>query len=162
MKAKIYYGSTIGDTEKVAEILGKELDAEVVPISQGIENIENLDLILLGSSTWGYGELQDDWGDKIDSLKEINLSGKKIGLFGTGDQESYSDTFCDSLGIIAEAVRDAGGEIIGMTSKEDYNFVDSKALEDDKLVGLAIDINNQDELTIPRIQDWVDQLKKEI
>ncbi|UUV17610.1 flavodoxin [Fusobacteria bacterium ZRK30] len=162
MKVRIYYGSTIGDTESIAQILGGKLEAEVVPISQGIKNIDCLDLILFGSSTWGYGELQDDWGDKIDLLKDVNLSGKKIGVFGTGDQESYGDTFCDALGIIGKAARDAGGEIIGMTSRGSYSFSDSKALENDKLIGLALDINNQDDLTSSRIEEWVDQLKKEI
>lgn len=162
MKVRIYYGSTIGDTESIAQILGGKLDAEVVPISQGIKNIDCLDLILFGSSTWGYGELQDDWGDRIDILKDVNLSGKKIGVFGTGDQESYGDTFCDALGIIGKAARDAGGEIIGMTSRESYSFSDSKALENDKLIGLALDINNQDDLTSSRIEGWIDQLKKEI
>lgn len=162
MKTRIYYGSTIGDTESIAQILGVELNAEIIPISQGIKNIGNFDLILLGSSTWGYGELQDDWNDRIDSLKEMNLSGKKIGIFGTGDQESYGDTFCDALGIIAEVVRGAGGEIIGMTSKENYNFTESKALEDEQLVGLALDVNNQNDMTLPRIKEWVAQLKKEV
>lgn len=162
MKVRIYYGSTIGDTESIAQILGGKLDAEVVPISQGVKNIDCLDLILFGSSTWGYGELQDDWSDRIDILKDVNLLGKKIGVFGTGDQESYGDTFCDALGIIAKAARDSGGEIIGMTSREGYNFSDSKALESDQLVGLALDINNQDNLTSSRIEEWIDQLKKEI
>lgn len=162
MKTRIYYGSTIGDTESIAQILGEKLDAEIVPISQGVENIDCLDLILFGSSTWGYGELQDDWDSNINLLKNINLSGKKIGVFGTGDQESYGDTFCDALGIIAETARTSGGEIIGMTSKEGYSFSDSKALEDDKLVGLAIDVNNQDNLTSSRIDEWIEQLKKEI
>ncbi len=80
MKTRIYYGSTIGDTESIAQILGEKLDAEVVPISQGIKNIDCLDLILFGSSTWGYGELQDDWNDGIDLLKNMNLTGKKIGV----------------------------------------------------------------------------------
>jgi flavodoxin I len=162
MKARIYYGSTIGDTESIAQLLGNKLNIEVLPISQGIKNIDHLDLILLGSSTWGYGELQDDWSDKISDLKEINLSGKKIGIFGTGDQESYPDTFCDALGILAKLVKDAGGQIIGMTSKENYNFIESKALEDNKLVGLALDVNNQDDMTPSRVEEWINQLKKEI
>ncbi|MGB6127929.1 MAG: flavodoxin [Psychrilyobacter sp.] len=162
MKVRIYYGSTIGDTESIAQVLGEKLGAEVVPISLGIKNIDCLDLILFGSSTWGYGELQDDWGDRINILGNINLSGKKIGIFGTGDQESYEDTFCDAMGIIGKAARNAGGEIIGMTSKEGYNFSNSKALENNQLIGLALDINNQDDLTSSRIEEWVDQLKKEV
>lgn len=162
MKTGIFYGSTMGDTEVIAKILGEKLDSTISPISQGVNNIENLDLILLGSSTWGYGDLQDEWNDNIEALKNLNLSGKKIGIFGTGDQEAYADTFCDAIGIIGEAVREAGGKIIGMTSKESYTFSDSKALENDKLMGLAIDVNNQDDLTTSRIEKWVEQLKNEM
>lgn len=162
MKVGIFYGSTMGDTEAIAEILGEKLNAAATPISQGIDNIENLELILLGSSTWGYGELQDEWNDNIDVFKSLNLSGKKVGIFGTGDQEAYVDTFCDAIGIIGEAAREADGEIIGMTSKEGYTFNESKALENEKLMGLAIDVNNQDNLTASRIEKWIEQLKKEI
>lgn len=162
MKAGIFYGSTMGDTETIAKILGEKLNTTAAPISQGIDSIQELDLILLGSSTWGYGELQDEWNDNIETLKSLNLSGKKIGIFGTGDQEAYADTFCDAIGIIGEAAREAGGEIIGMTSKEDYTFNGSRALEGDKLMGLAIDINNQDDLTVSRVEKWVEQLKNEI
>ncbi|MCS5422346.1 MULTISPECIES: flavodoxin [Psychrilyobacter] len=162
MKVGIYYGSTIGDTASIAEKLGGFFNVEAVSISEGLTNIDNFDLILLGSSTWGYGDLQDEWNDEIESLKKMNLAGKKVGLFGTGDQESYVDTFCDALGIIGEAVREAGGEIIGFTSRDSYNFDDSKALEDNNLMGLAIDVNNQDDMTSSRIENWVEQLKKEM
>ena len=162
MKVGIYYGSTMGDTALIAEKLGETFNVEAVSISQGLANIDDLDLILLGSSTWGFGDLQDEWNDEINNLKEMNLSGKKVGLFGTGDQEAYIDTFCDALGIIGEAVKEAGGQIIGFTSKESYNFNDSKALEDNNLIGLALDINNQNDMTSSRIENWVKQLKEEM
>ena len=162
MKVGIYYGSTIGDTAGIAETLGKQFNVEAISISKGLTDIENFDLILLGSSTWGFGDLQDEWEGEIDNLKNKNLSGKKIGLFGTGDQEAYEDTFCDALGIIGQAAKEAGGEIIGFTSKKTYNFSDSKALEGNNLIGLALDVNNQDEMTSSRVENWVEQLKKEM
>mgnify|MGYP005697074481 FL=1 len=53
--------------------------------------------------------------------------------------------------------------MIGNWPREDYDFVESKALmNDDLLDGLAIDEDNEDDLTHYRFQQWVEQLKKEI
>lgn len=40
---------------------------------------------ILGTSTWGAGEMQDDWYDGIKTLKGADLSGKTVALFGCGD-----------------------------------------------------------------------------
>ena len=62
------------------------------------DTVAGYDTLLLGSSTWGSGDLQDDWYDGIETLKGADLAGKKIALFGCGDSSSYSDTFCSALG----------------------------------------------------------------
>ncbi len=161
MKRAVFYGSTLGDTERVAKMVAEKMGADLFTAGAGLGEMASYDLILLGSSTWGWGELQDDWNTAIDELKEANLSGKKVGVFGTGDQMGYSDTYCDALGIIAEAAAEAGAEVIGRTSREGYDFTDSRALEGDQLIGLAIDVNNQDSLTEERVEAWVEILKRE-
>lgn len=161
MKTAVFYGSTLGDTERVAKLVAEKVGGDLFTAGAGLGEMTSYDLILLGSSTWGWGELQDEWNTAIDELKGANLSGKKVGVFGTGDQMGYSDTYCDALGIIAEAAAEAGAEIIGRTSREGYDFTDSRALEGDQLIGLAIDVNNQDNLTEERVEAWVDTLKKE-
>ncbi len=162
MKALVVYGSTMGDTEGVANKIAGDLSCDAVRVSEGLSMLNDYELILFGSSTWGLGELQDEWVDGIDELKGANLSGKKIGVFGTGDQFAYTDTFCDAIGIIAKAAEEAGGVIVGKTSKEGYTFDASVALEGDELLGLAIDVNNQDDLTDSRIESWLDKIKNEI
>jgi flavodoxin I len=42
-----------------------------------------------------------------------------------------------------------------------YDFSESKAVVDGKFLGLAIDEDNQSELTESRVKSWVSQLKKE-
>lgn len=61
--------------------------------------IGQYDLLLLGSSTWGSGDLQDDWYDFLDGIETLDLKDKTIALFGCGDQ-SMSDTFCNAVGTI--------------------------------------------------------------
>ena len=96
-------------------------------------------------------------------FKTIDFKGKIIALLGLGDQIGYEEWFCDGIGILAEVIIKNGGQIIGFTEKDDsYEFEDSKALvNDDTLYGLAIDEDNQPELTQERLKKWVEQLKKE-
>lgn len=161
MKTAVFYGSTLGDTERVAKLVAEKMEADVFTAGE-ISEISKYDVILLGSSTWGWGELQDEWEGAMDELKGSNLSGKKIGVFGTGDQMGYSDTYCDALGILGEAAVEAGGTLIGKISREGYDFGHSRALDGDKLMGLAIDVNNQDDQTEGRVEAWTDQIKSEI
>lgn len=99
-----FYGSTTGTTESVARLIAEKLGVspeDVHDVSKlDAALAESYEALILGTSTWGDGELQDDWYDGIKVLKNANLSGKTIALFGCGDSESYSDTFCDGMGIL--------------------------------------------------------------
>ncbi|MFW6328684.1 MAG: flavodoxin domain-containing protein, partial [Alkalispirochaetaceae bacterium] len=101
---------------------------------------------------------QDDWHEKLDTLKGADLSGKKVAIFGTGDQFGYGDSFVDAIGILAEAAEAAGATIVGHTSTEGYEFEESQAVRDGSFLGLAVDDTNQEEQTDPRIAAWVASL----
>ena len=80
----IVYGSTMGNTEGAAGIIANKIDGETKVISVSnltADIIKDSDMVLLGSSTWGIGDLQDDWDMKIDELKTYDFSGKKVGFF---------------------------------------------------------------------------------
>ena len=103
-KIGIFYGSTTGTTEAVAEQIASHLgggSSEVYNVGNTDAKVaEEYELLILGSSTWGSGELQDDWYDFLEQLAGKNLSGKKIALFGCGDAMSFGNTFCYAVGII--------------------------------------------------------------
>ena len=65
------------------------------------------------------------------------------------------------MGILEEKVSELGAETAGYWSVDGYDFSDSKALRSGKFVGLALDEDNQPELTDGRVQQWVTQLKQE-
>lgn len=163
-KIGIFYGSTMGDTEEVAEMISKAMGNEKVNIhnvaSVSKKELEKYDKILFGSSTWGLGDLQDDWDLFIEKIKDIDFSNKQVAIFGTGDQDTYPDTFVDAIGKIYKVVEERGAEIVGKVSVDSYDFTDSEAVIDDMFVGLPIDKNNQDELTEDRVNNWVDDLIK--
>lgn len=158
MKTAIFYGSTTGTTEMVAGKVGELLGAEVLSATE-IDRVEEYNFVIFATSTWGMGDLQDDWYEALDKLKTKNLSGKKVGLIGVGDQFGFGDTFVDGIGTIYEEIKDMGINLVGKTSTDGYSFSGSKAVVDDEFVGLVIDENNQSELTDERINAWVEKVK---
>lgn len=158
MKTAIFYGSTTGTTEMVAGKVGELLGAEVLSATE-IDRVEEYDFVIFATSTWGMGDLQDDWYEALDKLKTKNLSGKKVGLIGIGDQFGFGDTFVDGIGTIYEEIKDMGINLVGKISTDGYSFSGSKAVVDDEFVGLVIDENNQSELTDERINAWVEKVK---
>ena len=121
--------------------------------------IADNDNLILGTSTWGAGEVQDDWYDGIKVIKNADLSGKTVALFGCGDSESYPDTFVGGMAEIYNAVKKAGANVIGAVATDGYTFDESESVVDDKFVGLALDEVNEDGKTDERIDAWVAEIK---
>ena len=170
MKIKLIYGSDTGNTEYVIEnnllgIFESCFGIESIPVNQVTpEDWNSHNFYILGIPTWQDGELQNDWEDYFDKFKTLDFTGKKVALFGLGDQIGYGEWYCDGIGILAQVVEKNGGNIIGFTEKDDsYEFESSKALFDENTFwGLALDEDNQDELTEDRLKNWFEKLKLEI
>lgn len=166
-KVGIFFGSDTGNTEKVAEqiqqLLGSDT-ADIYDIAKSTkEEIEKYEYLLFGIPTWYYGESQCDWDDFFPNLEQVNFTGKTVAIFGCGDQEDYAEYFCDAMGTLRDIIEPLGAKIVGNWSTEGYYFESSKSLVDDKhFVGLAIDEDRQADLTQERIQNWVEQVKKEM
>jgi len=165
-KIGIFYGSTEGNTEEVAEKIQEALGSDVADLynvdSASAEDIEKYDIVIFGASTWEIGELQEDWETFIDVLDDIDFSGKKVGFFGLGDADGYPDTFVDAPGIIYERIADKGVELFGLWPTEDYTFDESKAILDGKFLGLMCDNDNEPDKTDERVEAWVNQIKGEL
>ncbi len=155
-KTVVVYGSSTGTCEAIAEKIASRLGAECLNVQDMTAGTvaDNQNLIL-GTSTWGAGELQDDWYDGVNVLKSSDLSGKVIALFGCGDAESYGDTFVGGMGELYDAVKESGARIIGQVPVDGYTFDDSTAVVDGQFVGLALDDVNEDDKTDGRIDAWV-------
>lgn len=158
-KTIVVYGSTTGTCESIAQTLGGQLGAEVINVADlTADQLAEADNIVLGTSTWGAGEMQDDWYDGVNVVKSANLSGKRVALFGCGDSASYSDTFCGGMKELYDAAVAAGATVVGAVSTDGYTFDDSDAVVDGQFVGLALDDVNEDDKTSERISAWLPTL----
>lgn len=165
-KIGVFYGSTTGTTEDVAHRIAEKLNVPNGDIHDASklndELVKEYDVLVLGTSTWGAGELQDDWYDGIKVLKKADLSHKFVALFGCGDSDSYSDTFCDGIGILYEELKDTHCTFCGATDPSGYTFDSSVAVINGKFVGLPLDEVNEDGKTDERIAQWTEALKKNV
>ena len=164
----VYYSTSTGNCETVAGYIGKAAGVEIEDIGDAKDDeILGHDALIVGAPTWHTGEDEqrsgtswDDW--LYDTLPNLDLSGKKVAVFGVGDQESYSEYYCDAAGELHDLFKAKGCTICGLTSTEGYNHVESKAeVEEGKFCGLMFDEDNQYDLSEDRASNWVAQLKGE-
>ena len=155
-KTIVVFGSSTGTCEGIARDIAAKLGTEAVNVSDLTADViaENENLIL-GTSTWGAGEVQDDWYDGLKTLKAADLSGKTVALFGCGDSASYSDTFCGGMAEIYNAVKQAGANVVGAVDASEYSYDDSEAVIDGQFVGLALDNDNEESKTAACIDVWI-------
>jgi flavodoxin I len=167
VKIGVFYGSKRGDTRDAAEKIQQEFDA-IQPGSASVFNVKKAplgqmaecDKIVLGSSSWEEGSLQEHWMRVLPQMDEIDLSGKQVAVFGLGDQYEFGHSFQGAIGVLANKARERGAQVVGYWPTEGYDFSFSSAVEDGHFLGLALDNANQYELTEKRIKTWVEQVAK--
>ncbi|WP_026971693.1 flavodoxin FldB [Aliagarivorans marinus] len=168
MSIGLFYGSSTCYTEMAAEKIQAQFGDDLVSIHNikevEPEQMQHYPVLILGISTWDYGELQEDWEAVWENLEQLDFSNKTIALFGLGDQVGYTEWFLDALGMLFEKLAPSGANFIGFWPNQGYEFEASKALTEDGqfFYGLALDDENQYEHSDQRIADWCDQLKHEL
>ena len=164
----IYCSSSTGNTETVSQYIADAVgDVEYADIGDTSDDeILDKDAIIVGAPTWHTdadeqrsGTSWDDW--LYDTLPNLDMSGKKVAVFGVGDQESYGDYYCDAAGELYDLFEAKGCKMFGFTSTDGYNHVSSKAERDGKFIGQMFDEDNQYDLSEDRAKAWVEQLKSE-
>jgi flavodoxin I len=164
-KTAIIYSFNTKKTSKVAEKIRENFNDDQVEMVNAEDITEEVfmsfDQIIMGVATWFDGELPNFWDEFVPALEDLDLKGKKIALYGLGDQKGYPENFLDGVGVMAEILEEQGASLLGFTSIEGYEFESSKALRGEQFAGLAIDYENQGSMNKERIAVWVDQLKKE-
>jgi len=162
-KARIFYGSSTGNTQRIATLIKEELGDLIESVTDiaeaSADDLASAQALILGVSTWEDGQLQEDWNDFFPELDHIDLSGKTVALFGLGDSDGFSGEFVNALGTLYRKVRERGATVVGAWPTDGYDFADSTAVVDDQFVGLVIDEDSEADLSDDRVARWADTIR---
>lgn len=161
----LFYGSNTDTTKQVAEMIKQDF-AETAQIvvdlydigKTGVEKMVDYENLIVGCPTLYIGQLQEDWAASLPEIRELDLHGKRVALYGMGDEIGYPNTFVDAIGILGEVFEEVGAELVGFTVVDDYQFEFSQGVEDGVFLGLALDEDNDPDMTPGRVSEWVAQL----
>lgn len=171
----IFFGTDSGTTRLISKKIARALkrrvgDDEVAkPVNVNRATVGELlsyDSLILGTPTYGEGVLPGrasrnsdaSWLEFLPGLQGADFSGKRIALFGLGDQEQYPDHFLNAMRDLYEVFAAAGAELVGSSSVQGFEFTRSRAVEGDHFIGLALDQHLQHLLTDERIETWLDEV----
>jgi flavodoxin I len=138
----LFYATSTGNTETVAEYIAKAAGGIKMDDIGGAKDSDVLghDSIIVGAPTWITGADDRRSGTSFDAwlydtLPNLDIADKKIAIFGVGDQESYSDNYCDAAGELYDLFTAKGCKVYGLTSQDGYGHQESKAVKDGKFCG---------------------------
>ncbi|MBT2569556.1 flavodoxin domain-containing protein [Planococcus sp. ISL-110] len=123
----ILYASSTGNTEEIANLLEQHLDPEVCTVT--MENIEmdrldpqqllQYDGILFGTYTYDDGDLPFETELFCDTLRTADLTGKVVGVFGSGD--TAYDGFCSAVDLMKVEFKQQNARVIQHSVKVDLS-----------------------------------------
>ena len=155
----LVFGTDTGNTQEVGEKIANALRGYGYSVDMMNVNevtsvvLQQYRFLVMGIPTWDFGGIQEDWEDFEADLQVADLSEAVVALYGLGDQRGYGDYFVDAMGWLYE-------QVIGHWPADGYSVAASLALNEDKteFCGLAIDEDQQFELTDGRVATWVSQI----
>ena len=170
MTVGIYYATTTGKTEDVADRLHNFLSSADSPKDvsdvDDLSELEGLDGIICGIPTWNTGADEERsgtaWDSILEDIGELSLSGKKVAIFGLGDSSTYTENYCDAMEELHSYFQKAGADMVGYVDKSSYTFEESKSIIGESFCGLPLDEDSESDLTDSRLETWATQLKGEI
>ncbi len=170
MTVGIYFATTTGKTEDIAErlhgLLGNANSPKDLADLNDLKEFENLEGIICGIPTWNTGADYDRsgtaWDEMLEEIGKMNLSGKKVAIFGLGDSSTYTENFCDAMEELHAFFKKAGATLVGYVNKDNYTFEESKSVVGDRFCGLPLDEDSESDLTDDRLRSWATDLKSQM
>ncbi len=168
-KTAIFFSPEGGNVNSVANKLGEMIGNDKVDIIP-VKEVEQGDLskytqiILVGSTVgadhWNNEIIVDEWIEFFTKIKDLSFENKKVAIVGLGNSVLYPEHFADGMAVLYERIKQQNGEILGKVEAKGYDFTDSESLDDEGFFcGLALDEDNEDELTTGRLENWISILK---
>ncbi|ASN04667.1 flavodoxin [Virgibacillus necropolis] len=113
------YASVTGNTEELAvaiaemlqkynhEINMKTFDADAIDV----EEFNKYDAVLVGTYSWDDGAMPYEVEDFYDELEDVDITGKLVGVFGSGDT-FYLETFGGAIELLGERFVELGADVL--------------------------------------------------
>jgi flavodoxin I len=169
-KTALLYWAPGGNVEKAAKEIYGYFDSGSVEMDTvagfDVGRLDEFDQFIFGCATigaeiWLDVRADNKWNEFFVKTENTSFAGKKFAIFGLGDQVRYPDHYVDSLGYMKEEIEKRGGLIVGKWPTKGYTFSDSEGVSEGMFYGLALDEDQQAELSSERIKQWVVLLRKE-
>jgi flavodoxin I len=170
-KTAIFYSPVGGNVNHVADMLGALIGADkadVIPVKEAEkEDVDKYDQIILAGSTvgtdhWSNETIVDEWPPFFMKIKDISFENKKVAVVGLGNSFLYPSHFVDDMAELYDNMTKLNAKVSGRIEAKGYDFTDSEALDEDGyFCGLALDEDNEPELTKERLENWISILKSD-
>merc|ERR1712012_25172 len=162
----LFFATQTGNTEEVAGQIAEAAGIEAGDVGEiEASDLASYDGLIVGCPTWNTGADEyrsgTAWDDIIDEVKEMDLKGKPVAIFGCGDSQGYGDNFCDGIEELHETFAAAGAKMVGYVDSSGYQHSESKSEKNGKFLGLPLDEDNESDMSPDRISAWVKQIKGE-
>jgi flavodoxin I len=168
-KTALFFSPEGGNVNSVANKLGEIIGHDKVDIFP-VKEVEKEDvikydqIILVGSTVgadhWDNEIIVDEWTGFFKKIDGMSLEDKKVAIVGLGNCVLYPEHFADGMAVLYEKVAKHNAQIFGSVDSEEYDFTDSEAVnEDGTFCGLAIDEDNEEDLTPGRLEKWISILQ---
>lgn len=167
----IFFGTDTGKTRKVAKMIKNKFDDDTMdkPVNVNrcsAEEFGAFQYLILGTPTLGEGLLpglsadleNESWEEFLPKIEDLDFSGKTVAIFGLGDQVGYAEEFVDAIIELYDFFKERGAKMVGEWPTDGYEFEHSGSVVDGKFVGLALDLDNQANLTEERVNRWLNQI----
>merc|ERR1712087_32577 len=159
----LFYSTSTGNTEAAADWIKQKFSGDITdPTDIGevdVSDLEGYSSLIVGAPTWNTGADEGRsgtaWDEVIEEIKDLDLSGKKVAVFGCGDY------FCDAIEEVYSAMKGAGATMVGFVDPSGYDFAESKSVIDGKFCGLPLDEDNESDMTEDRVAAWCEQISGE-
>ena len=160
-------GNVHGVANKLGALIGND-KADIIPVKdadkQDVDKYQKIILIgsTVGADHWDNEVIVDEWTAFFAKIQDVDFANKKVALVGLGNCVLYPDHFADGMAVLYNEVTKLNAKVLGFVDSGGYDFTDSEAVNDEGLFcGLALDEDNEYDLTTERLEKWMQQLQSD-
>lgn len=130
MRIALVYHSAGGNTKALADVilLGFPFEIDVFQMKEfDVSTLENYDGLIVGSYTWGDGDLPARAKRFYQALEQVDLSHLKTAIFGTG--ETNYRMFCGAVDKFTSLLNEKSDLLVTLKVEQLYQYTDLERIQ---------------------------------